>query len=325
MGPFPGSRRQAIYQCYTAAFAHPAGPRPARAARAGHRPRAAVAAEQEESALRVAFQGEWGAFGEEAVIRLYGDEAEPVPYPQFPDVFRAVASGQVDRGVVPVENSIAGTVNEVYDLLRQFDLFVQGEQVVPVELCLMALPGQTLADIRRVYSHPKALEQCERFLRELGVEAIALYDTAGSARLIREQGWRGVAAVASRRAAERYGLEILAAGIQDVSDNYTRFVALGREPAPRQPGPTKTMLVMATQHVPGSLYRCLGCLARRGINLLKLESRPTRDRPWEYLFYLDFEGHRDEPHVAEALAELSLHTNWLKVLGSFPRRDGVPH
>lgn len=273
--------------------------------------------------MRVAFQGELGAFGEEAVVRHFGPEAEPVPCPQFMDVFAAVARGQVDFGVVPVENSIAGTVNEVYDLFRRFDLYVCGETVVPVELCLLGLPGQQLEQVRKVYSHPKALEQCERFLRQLGAEAIAYYDTAGSARALAEQRWPEAAAIAGRRAAQRYGLEILAAGIQDMAENYTRFVVLGREPAPRQEGPAKTMLVMATAHVPGSLYRCLGSFARRGINLLKLESRPARDRPWEYVFYLDFEGHRDEPHVAEALAELAGETNWLKVLGSFPRNDGL--
>jgi len=268
---------------------------------------------------RVAFQGERGAFGEEAVVEYFGEDVEPVPYGTFAQVFQAVASGHVDYGMVPVENSIAGGINEVYDLLRQYDLFVRGERVVAVELCLMALPGQTLADIRRVYSHPKALEQCEGFLRSLAVEVIAHYDTAGSARMIREQGLRGVAAVASRRAADLYGLAVLAAGIQDLPENYTRFIVLGRDPAPRSSGPSKTMLVMAVAHVPGSLYRALGCLARRNINLLKLESRPARNRPWEYVFYVDFEGHRDDPLVAEALAELAQHTQWMKVLGSFPR------
>lgn len=269
--------------------------------------------------VQVAFQGERGAFGEEAVVRYFGEAVEPVPCGTFAQVFQLVARGQVDYGMVPVENSIAGGINEVYDLLRQYDLFVRGERVVAVELCLMALPGQTLTDIRRVYSHPKALEQCEGFLRGLDVEVIAQYDTAGSARMIREQGLAGVAAVASRRAADLYGLTVLAEGIQDVPENYTRFIVLGRDPAPRPSGPSKTMLVMAVAHVPGSLYRALGCLARRHINLLKLESRPARNRPWEYVFYVDFEGHRDDPPVAEALAELAQHTQWMKVLGSFPR------
>lgn len=273
---------------------------------------------------RVAFQGERGAFGDEAVLRHFGPAAEPLPCRTFADVFTAVATGQAEYGMVPLENSIAGSINEVYDLLRQFDLFLQGERVVPVEHCLLALPGQSLGEIRRVISHPKALEQCAGWIRAHGLEAVAEYDTAGSARVIREQGLRGVAAIASRRAAEIYGLEILAEGIQDARHNYTRFGVLGRTQAPRQEGPNRTALVMATSHTPGALYRALGALARRNINLLKLESRPALGRPWEYVFYLDFEGHRDDPEVAAALAELAAQTHWLKVLGSFPRDLSAP-
>lgn len=268
---------------------------------------------------RVAFQGERGAFSEEAVVRHFGPEADPIPCRNFAEVFRLVAGGQVDHGVVPIENSIAGSINEVYDLLRQYDLYIQGERVLAVHHCLMALPGQKLADIRRVISHPRALEQCENWLREAGLEAVAEYDTAGSARIIAERQLRGVAAIASRRAADIYGLEVLADGIQDVPDNYTRFVVLGRTPAPATGEPAKTSLVMSAAHQPGSLWRCLGCFASRGINLLKLESRPVKNRPWEYVFYLDLEGHRDDPQVAEALAEMAAHTTFVKVLGSFPR------
>lgn len=269
--------------------------------------------------VRVAFQGERGAYGDEAVVRQFGPGAEPVPCRSFTDVFRLVASGQVDHGMVPIENSIAGSINDNYDLLRQYDLYVQGERVVAVNHCLMALPGQELKDIRRIISHPRALEQCEGFFREHSIEAVAEYDTAGSAKLIGEKGLTGVAAIASQRAAEIYGLAVLAAGIQDVKDNYTRFFQLGRTPAPRGEGPSRTSLVMSTAHTPGALYKCLGALARRSINLLKLESRPVRNRPWEYVFYLDFEGHREDAGVAEALAELAAHTSFLKVLGSYQR------
>lgn len=268
---------------------------------------------------RVAFQGERGAYGDEAVFRHFGPAAEPLPCRSFADVFTAVATGQAEYGMVPVENSIAGSINEVYDLLRQYDLFLQGERVVPVHHCLLALPGQSLAEINRVISHPKALEQCVEWLRAAGIEAVAEYDTAGSAKLVRERGLKGVAAIASRRAAQIYELEVLAEGIQDVQDNYTRFVVLGRSQAPRQEGPNRTALVLATSHTPGALYRAMGALARRNINLLKLESRPARGRPWEYVFYLDFAGHRDDPEVAAALAEMAAETHWLKVLGSFPR------
>lgn len=274
---------------------------------------------------RVAFQGERGAYGDEAVARHFGGAAEAVPCRAFADVFRLVASGQVDNGLVPVENSIAGSINEVYDLLRQYDLFVCGERVVRVDHCLLALPGQTLGDVKRVYSHPQALAQCTAYIENLGVEAVAQYDTAGSAKMVREGQLAGVGAIASRRAAEIYDLVVLAEGVQTLKDNYTRFIALGREPAPPGPGQHKTMLVLATAHQPGSLYHALGCLALRGINLMKLESRPARNAPWEYVFYLDFEGHRHEPHVAEALAELATHTAWLKVLGSFGRDAANGH
>jgi prephenate dehydratase len=272
-----------------------------------------------QPSLKVAFQGERGAFGDEATIAYFGTQTELLPYRSFADVFRAVAAGEADYGLVPVENSQAGSINDVYDLLRQHDLFVVGEISHPVNHCLLCLPGQQLHDIHRVISHPQALAQCDQYLRELGVEIVATYDTAGSAKMIREENLTGVAAVAGKGAAELYQMEILAQGIQTIKDNYTRFIALSREPAPRREGHAKTMLVMATAHQPGSLYTCLGVLAAKKINLLKLESRPSRQRVWEYVFYLDFEGHRDDPPVRSALADLAGHTTFCKVLGSFAR------
>jgi len=269
--------------------------------------------------INIAFQGERGAFSDEAVRAYFGQQAEPLPYRSFADVFRAVAAGEVDYGLVPVENSQAGSINDVYDLLRQHDLFVIGEISHPVNHCLLCLPGQELSDIKRVISHPQALAQSDAYLRELGVEIVATYDTAGSAKMIREENLTGVAAVAGYGAAELYQLEILARSIQTIKDNYTRFIALGTEPAPRREGEAKTMLVMATAHQPGSLYTCLGVLAANKINLLKLESRPSRQRAWEYVFYLDFEGHRYDPAVRTALANLATHTTFCKVLGSFAR------
>lgn len=271
----------------------------------------------------VAFQGEYGAFGDEAVRAYFSQTphqgAEPRPYRSFAEVFRAVAAGEVTYGMVPVENSQAGSINDVYDLLRQHDLFVIGEHGHPVNHCLLCLPGQQLSDIKRVISHPQALAQSDVYLRELGVEIVATYDTAGSAKMVREENLQGVAAVAGIGAAELYQLEVLARGIQTIKDNYTRFIVLAREPAPRKEGAAKTMLVMATAHQPGSLYNCLGMLAANNINLLKLESRPSRQRAWEYVFYLDFEGHREDPTVRSALADLAAHTTFCKVLGSFTR------
>ena len=269
--------------------------------------------------IRVAFQGERGAFGDEAVRAYFGAQATPLPFRSFADVFRVVAMGEVEHGLVPVENSQAGSINEVYDLLRQHDLFVVGEIGHPVNHCLLCLPGQQLSDITRVISHPQALAQCDVYLRELNVEIVATYDTAGSAKMVREENLRNVAAIAAAGAAELYELEILARTIQTVQDNYTRFIVLGREPAPRREGQAKTMLVMATTHQPGSLHKCLGVLAKHAINLLKVESRPSRQRLWEYVFYLDFEGHRDDPLVKSALADLAGYTTFCKVLGSFAR------
>ncbi len=277
----------------------------------------AALAHQQQSV--VAFQGERGAFGDEAVRAHFGKEVVPFPCRTFADVFRAVAAGNVNYGLVPVENSQAGSINEVYDLLRQHDLFVIGEISHQVNQCLLCLPGQHISDIKRVISHPQALAQSDQYLRELGVETVATYDTAGSAKMIREENLIGVAAVAAAGAAELYELEILAHGIQSIKDNYTRFIALGREPALRREGRAKTMLVMATAHQPGSLHACLGVLAANNINLLKLESRPSRQRVWEYVFYLDFEGHREDAPVRSALANLATHTTFCKVLGSFTR------
>lgn len=256
-----------------------------------------------------------------AVLSFFGQDVEPVGLPTLDDVFRGLASGSVDHAVAAIENSQIGPITRTYDLLRQHDVFLVGETEVAVDQCLLALPGESLASIRRVHSHPAALEQCEAFIDRIGAEAVAHHDTAGSARMIVEKGLRGEGAIASRRAAEVYGLEVLADRVQTIPDNRTRFVVLAREAAPRRPGPQKTSLVMVTDHRPGALHQALGAFATRDVNLLRLESRPSRGRPWEYVFYLDVEGHRDDPPVRDALADLARITGMLKVLGSFPRHE----
>lgn len=267
----------------------------------------------------MAYQGDRGAYGEEAVLAAFGADAEPVPVASLDDVFKDVAAGRVDAGVAAIENSQAGSINRTYDLLRGHDLFIVGEAEVRVDHCLLALPGTRLEDVTRVHSHAVALEQCDAFLARLGVEAVVHYDTAGSARMIAEERRVNEGAVASRRAAELYGLDVLAENVQTIKDNRTRFVVIAREPAARGDGAQKTALVMATDHSPGALYHALGAFAERGVNLLKLESRPSRSRPWEYVFYLDVEGHRDDADVRAALADLAGVTSFVKVLGSFPR------
>lgn len=266
--------------------------------------------------MKVAFQGEPGAYSEEAALARFPD-ATAVPFDTLDLVFRALASGQVDAAVAAIENSQAGSILRTYDLLRQHDVFVTGEVVVAVDHALLALPGETLASVKRVHSHPSALEQCEAFLEEHRYERVAHHDTAGAARMVAERKARGEAAVASLRAGRLYGLDVLAHPVQTVKDNRTRFVVVERAPAPRSPGPAKTSVVFATDHRPGALYKALGALATRGINLLKLESRPSRGKPFEYVFYVDFEGHRDDAHVREALADLGQMTAFLKVLGSY--------
>ena len=270
--------------------------------------------------IRVAFQGERGAFSEAAAIEHFGT-IESLPHRTLADVFDAVERGQADRGMVPVENSQAGSINETYDLLVRRNLHIVGERHQRIEHCLLALPGDSLEMIRTVASHPQALAQCDAFLSRGGWETVATYDTAGSAQLVATERRSGVAAIASRHAAEIYGLVILASGIETNPVNYTRFLALSLTPAP----PTdraKTSVVFTTANVPGALHRALGAFALRTINLTKLESRPRRDRPWEYLFYVDFEVHQDAPEGRAALAELAGVTAFLRVLGSYPRAEG---
>ncbi len=264
----------------------------------------------------VAYQGEPGANSEDAVAICFGETAM-LPCRTLADAFAAVQSGRARAAVVPVENSTAGSIVETYDLLRSSGLVVAGEVLWPVDHCLVALPGQTLKDITQVYSHPQALAQCDTFLREHRLEPVAAADTAGSARLLKERGLRGAAAISSRRAAVLYGLDVLAEKIQATRNNITRFFVIARKPAPRGPR-NKTAIVIATPNRPGALYWCLGALACRSINLTKLEARPSREHPWEYVFYAEFEGHADDPEVDSALRDLATKASEVRVLGSFP-------
>jgi prephenate dehydratase len=267
--------------------------------------------------MTVAFQGERGAYSEDAVLNLYPD-ADPRPCRTLSEVFELVESGGVAGGVVPVENSQAGVINETYDLLLKHTLFVTAEHNLEVVHCLLALPGQTLTDIKKVYSHPQALAQCAEYLRTLGVEIVPTYDTAGSARLISEEQMSACAAVASERAGQVYGLAVLARRIQTNPYNFTRFLAINREGAAPGPNP-KTSVVFAVKNTPGSLYQALGAFATRGINLNKIESRPSRNQPWQYVFYVDFDGDVQDPTCRAALSDLLFLTTFLKILGSYAK------
>jgi chorismate mutase / prephenate dehydratase len=268
--------------------------------------------------VKVAFQGERGAYSESAVYQFFGADTQVKPCREFRDVFESVEKQETPHGVVPMENSTEGSINQNYDLFLKYDLKVRGEVIVKIEHCLIANPGTALADIKTVYSHPQALAQCRTFLEELGRELIPTYDTAGSVKMIKEKGLKDAAAVASERAANLYGMQILAKDIADNPENYTRFFVLSKEDS-SVTGKDKTSIIFAAVHAPGSLYHALGEFAKREINLTKIESRPTKQTPWEYNFYLDFEGHRTEPRCAEALKALEKYAAFIKILGSYPK------
>ncbi|MFZ0548213.1 MAG: prephenate dehydratase [Candidatus Promineifilaceae bacterium] len=267
--------------------------------------------------VTVAFQGEHGAYSEQAIYQHFGSEVTAVPCRSFRDIFDTIHRGKAKFGMLPVENSLAGTVVPAYDQLVDHDMRIQAEVVLRVNHCLMAPAGTTLADIKRVKSHPQALAQCERTLRRMGLESVIHYDTAGAARDLAADHEQGTAAIASELAADIYHLTILSHSVEDESFNYTRFFVLGSADPPRR-DPSKSSIIFTTRHTPGALYKVLGELAGRDINLTKIESRPRRNRPWHYLFYVDFEGHEEDPPVRDAMLGILKHASFLKVLGSYP-------
>ena len=269
--------------------------------------------------MRVAFQGEPGAYSEMATVALFGDSAEPVSCSSFDAVFDAVEIGDCERGVVPLENSLVGSVYRNYDLLLRHDLYIVGECNLRISHNLIAAPAVRLEDVRRVYSHPQALAQCERSLAALSnVVVVPVYDTAGAVKLIRDQGLRDAAAIASQRAAELYGMFVLRTGFEDIAGNYTRFVALSKSPITFD-GEGKTSLAFAGLNRPGLLFRSLSIFALRDIDLTKIESRPQKGKPWEYIFYLDFAGSLAEERCVRAIDHLSEIATLLRVFGSYPR------
>jgi prephenate dehydratase len=267
--------------------------------------------------VRIAYQGEPGAFSEAAARQVNGD-AQPTACKSFDDVFDAVEGGQAAYGVLPIENSIGGSIHRNFDLLLEHELPIVGELEIRVVHHLLALPGVALQHVKRIYSHPQALAQCDRFLRTLaGVEIIATYDTAGSAKMIADQQMLDAAAIASARAAEVFGLAPLKSSIQDYERNTTRFIIVGRHPLSTA-APDKTSIVFTLGNEPGALFKALSVFALRGIDLTKLESRPIPDRKWEYLFYADVSAARDELACARALAHLAEFAPLLRILGSYP-------
>ena len=277
-------------------------------------------------APKVAFQGERGAYGEMATLQYFPD-VKLLPLKSFQDVFDAAENGKVEYIVVPLENSIEGSINEIYDLLLQTKMNVAGEIYQRVRHCLIANRGTKM--IRYVHSHPQALAQCRAYLQNKGLKPMPTYDTAGAAKMIKENKMVDSAAIASKRAAELYDMEILDEGIEDRKNNYTRFFVLS--PKKKKSGKSdphdiggynhKTSIIFSVRHVPGTLFGILGEFAIRKINLTKIESRPTKETPWEYNFYVDFEGHLQNKAVHEALLSIKPKTSYIKILGSYKKAE----
>ncbi|HKJ39211.1 MAG TPA: prephenate dehydratase, partial [Anaerolineales bacterium] len=262
-------------------------------------------------------QGEPGAYSEQAVFNYYG-EVETIPCESFDAMFDSVASGRSDFALAPIENSLAGSIHQNYDLLLRHDLHIVGEYLLRVQHCLIALPDVKKDDIKKAISHPQALGQCAAYLRNLGIKPETVYDTAGSVKILKASGARDTAAVASRRAAEIYEMQIIQEGIEDNPENYTRFLAVGREPVVPK-SEAKTSIVFTLKNQPGALFKAMSVFALRDIDLTKIESRPLQGKPWEYLFYIDFIGSTQDESSKRALDHLGEYALTLRVLGSYPR------
>ncbi len=267
--------------------------------------------------MKIAFQGEPGAYSEQAVFNFFGN-VKTKPCESFDVVFDSVVSDECEFGLIPIENSLAGSIHQNYDLLLRHDLHIVGEYLLRVQHCLIALPGVKKEDIKKAISHPQALGQCAAYLRNLGIKPETVYDTAGSVKMLKASGERTTAAIASRRAAELYEMEILEEGIEDNPENYTRFLAISKQ-AIQPEGEAKTSIVFTLKNQPGSLFKAMSVFALRDIDLTKIESRPLQGSPWEYLFYIDFIGSTQDETVRKALDHLSEYALMTRVLGSYPR------
>ncbi|HSP13512.1 MAG TPA: prephenate dehydratase [Thermoanaerobaculia bacterium] len=270
--------------------------------------------------VTVAFQGERGAFSDEAVHKLLGDSVEPLPCRTFEDVFAAVVDGRVRCALIPIENSLAGSVLRNYELLAEEELVIRGEVYLRISHNLIARPGVRMSDVRHVHSHPVALAQCQRFIAEHMLEAVASYDTAGAVKDLMSGGATDRAAIAGRWAAELYGGEVIAEEIEDHRENYTRFLLLSKPDEKVEvpsAGPLKTSLLFRTPNRPGALFRALAAFALRDVNMTKIESRPIVGRPWEYSFYVDISGDTGDPNIVRAIDHLREMCEVVRVLGCY--------
>ncbi len=267
---------------------------------------------------KVGFQGERGSFSEVAARTLVGENVQPVPFETFADVFEAVEAGRVTAGVIPIENSLVGSVHINYDLLLEHDLHITGETQIPIVHCLIATPETRFRQITEVYSHPVALDQCRSFFRKnRAIKPVSYYDTAGAVKMLTGSKLTSAAAIAGPLAAEIYDMNVLKRAIQDEKANFTRFLLLRKKPISPRVG-AKTSIVFSVKDEPGILFKVLSVFALRDINLMKIESRPVRRKTWQYHFYLDFEGSLKDDVVRNALAHLDEISRFIRILGSYP-------
>ncbi len=267
--------------------------------------------------IKVSFQGEKGAFSEMAAIKFFGEKIETLPCESFYEVFESVKKEKSNFGIVPIENSLGGTIGENYDLLLKFNLKIYGEQILRIKLCLIGKKGTKIENLKKVYSHWQALSQCREFLQKLKVKAIPVYDTAGAVKILKRKTKKDSGAVASEWAGKIYGMEILKRGIETNKKNFTRFLVISKTER-NFTKESKTSIVFGLKHLPGALYEALKPFAKRKINLTKIESRPIIGKPWEYHFYLDFIGNIKEEKIKKALEDLKKKTTFIKILGSYP-------
>jgi prephenate dehydratase len=267
----------------------------------------------------VTFQGERGAYSEMAASQ-YFPNAKVLPKKSFQDVFDSIETGEANYAVVPIENSIEGSINETYDLLLQTKITVSGEIYQRVRHCLIVNKDITLGQIVIVYSHPQAIAQCRSYLQIKKLESVPTYDTAGAVKMIKEKIIMNAAAIASRRAAEIYDMDVLEEGIEDKKNNFTRFLVLSKTKT-KPTGYDRTSIIFSVKHLPGALFGILNEFASREINLTRIESRPTKETPWEYNFYVDFEGHYEDETIKKALQSIKNKSVYFKILGSYKKAE----
>ena len=268
--------------------------------------------------LQVAFQGERGAYSEAAAIHFFKNNIQTISYQTFYEVLESTEKGKSDYAILPIENSTEGSIGESYDLLLSTKLNGIGEIYYRIKHCLIGFDD--LEKIDTVYSHPQALGQCRKFIQDHKLKTIPTYDTAGSVKILLELKKNNLSCIASKIAAEIYKVPVIREGIEDNTNNYTRFLVLANK-KPEKTTSDKTSIIFSIKHVPGSLYSILEKFNANKINLTKIESRPTKSTPWEYNFYVDFEGNQDDPHILDMLEKIKQNTLFLKVLGSYPRAE----